>query len=211
MSADPFDDFDAKNGYHVVTVTYGSTVEVAAVTYAGGVPVRLGDDEGDEFVTLLSAYRPTPAEAAAADRLALVASAVARYLTTGGQWDEFDAAVAKLKTAAPGGLVFPGYHLTATYNTTDGYQHVFTKDGTHEAVLWEEPAANDVGGLYGGFVDRTTLEELRRQDEEEWGDVRHAETGEAGQETQEGPGVRRPTDLLQLQPHPGDGPAEAAP
>lgn len=201
--SDPFASLDAKDGYHVVRVEFGGLVTITCLAYAGGEPLT---DEAAEptankpSVELFDVYQPSPAEAGASVRLHRVTEAVARYFTTGGSWRELDNALKAMETVIPGGLVFPGYHLCDSYTTTDGEdQHVFVKDGTTDAVLWEQPTPNAAGGLVGGFVDHTTLEKLKEQqenDESVWGPRRT----EAGAAEEAGP-----PDLLQLPPGRGDG------
>lgn len=98
-----------------------------------------------------------PADCGAAKRLQHVLDAVCRYLNTGGNWDEFGAAIERLRKVARGGLRFPGYHLLDSYlNDAGNFEHIFVRTGTNKAVLWVE----------GEFIEPKTLEEILREQEE---------------------------------------------
>lgn len=179
---DPFDKLTEKDGYHVTRIESPSGATVYATCYSGGEPILLAGST-ETTKELLTWDNPTHADFGAAVRAELVADAVARYLTTGGNWAELAEILRGMKAMAPGGLAFPGYHLFDSYRTLDGdFQHIFIKDGTEEAVLWEEARHNDSGGLIGGFIDRTTLTKIQEQQEEDgWRTVRPAgETESSG-------------------------------
>lgn len=199
---DPFDGLDAKDGFHAILLEFGGRVSLSVVCYANGEPIDEAAAEAvgaKPLVTLVEQDSPGPVVLGAATRLHRVVDAVCRYLTTGGSWPELEAALTAVRTVAPGAIQFPGYHVCDTYATLDGvHQHVFVKDGTKEAVLWQEPEVNEAGGLVGGFVDRTDLETIAKQkedDEQVWGAREAEEDDEAGP--------------LQLPAGPGDGDPEA--
>lgn len=201
-AGDPFASLEGKDGFHVVKTEAGNTHVLSCLAYGGGRPFNLvSNDPNDASVEILELSNPTPAQLGALDRLHLVLDAVCRYLTTGGQWRELDNALKDVEKVARGGLRFPGYHLCATYSTTDGtYQHIFVKDGTTDAVLWNEPEVGDSGLPVGGWIEPTTLERLREQqenDNEVWTGGRRRVTEITEEEARAAGG---PTDLLQLPP-----------
>jgi hypothetical protein len=181
---DPFHALEGKDGFHVVQTDTGSVLMLSVMAYAGGVPCNVIDnDPANTSVELLDHTDPTPQQRGAVERLRLVMDAVCRYFTTGGSWLELGHA---LKTAAKvitDGIQFPGYHLVTSYSTTDGdYQHVFAKDGTTLAVLWNEPEIGDSGLPVGGWIQSTTLEQIREEqadDEDVWGPRTAGEAEEA--------------------------------
>ncbi len=186
---DPFDMWNAKDGFHAVKVQFGSMLSVSCIHYINGEPAS--SESAAKFGTvplieIYEKYEPTPVEQGHAVRLQRLAEAIARYFTTGGTWDEFHDSVEKMRKVIPGGTVFPGYHLVDSYEATDGSnQHIYAKDGENKerkAVLWEQPTPNEAGGLVGGFVDPTTLDALiEREEENGWGtqEVEPEDAGEA--------------------------------
>jgi hypothetical protein len=101
-----------------------------------------------------------------------------------------------MQKVAFGCLVFPGYHLLDSYQTTEAssqrmlrfttpdgeehtrlmeegvFQHIFVKDDdSGKAVLWEEPSYSLGGGLCGGWIDFTTLEKLREVQDDDGGET----------------------------------------
>lgn len=204
---DPFANLEGKDGFHVVKTEVGSVHMLSVMAYGGGVPFNLvSNTPEDTSVEVVELHDPTPAQLGALDRLHLVLDSVARYFTTGGSWRELDAALKKMETIIGGGLVFPGYHLCSTYSTTDGtYQHVFVKDGTKEAVLWNESEIGDTGLPVGGWIEGTTLETLREQqenDDEIWEGGRTRSRIIEVEAVDAAPEVGEP-NLLQLPPGPG--------
>lgn len=203
---DPFHALEGKDGFHVVKIESGSVLMLSCMAYGGGVPCNLvSADPNDASVEIFEVQDPTPAKHGAVIRLHLALDAVARYFTTGGSWMELDNALRKMEDVVKGGLRFPGYHLTTSYSTTEGtYQHVFTKDdGTGAAVLWEEPEVGDSGLPIGGWIEPTTLDALREQQENDdtaWGQ-RLVEAVEAEERDPAAQGGE--ADLLQLPPGPG--------
>lgn len=164
---DPFDKLTEKDGYHVTKIESQFGVTLYATCYSGGEPILLAGS-AECTKELLTWTNPSPTDFGAAVRAELVADAVARYLTTGGNWAELAEIVKNMRDIAPGGLAFPGYHLFDSYRTLDGdFQHIFVKDNTIDAVLWEEARHNEHGGLVGGFIDRTTLPKIQEQQEED--------------------------------------------
>lgn len=177
---DPFEQMTEKDGYHVTRLESTSGVSIFSTCYSGGEPILLsGSNECTK--ELITWPEPSHADFGAAVRAELVGDAVARYLNTGGTWDELAQILRNLRAMAPGGLAFPGYHLFDSYRTLEGdFQHIFVKDGTEEAVLWEEARHNEHGGLVGGFIDRTTLTQIQQQQEEDgWKTVTARPAGEA--------------------------------
>lgn len=205
---DPFDTLKAKDGFHVIRVDVGGHTSLHAQVYAGDEIVDPGDFllgvQTDQGTVEIREWRDaTPADDGAASRLHMALEAACRYLNTGGQWYELMAALQVLHRVAPGGLVFPGYHYSDAYPQGDGtYEHLFVKDdGSGSAVLWEEPGYTERGdGIVGGDVVRTTLDELKKQQEEDgWGEPETEDAEEAG-----GDGPAPP--LLGLRPQDRDGP-----
>lgn len=201
---DPFHMLEGKDGFHIVKTECGDILTLSCMAYAGGVPYNLSstDNPDDACITLKTVNNPTPADVGAMERLRLVLDGIARYFTTGGSWRELDMAMNAIETFIPSGLKFPGYHLLQTYSTTDGtYQHVFVKDDTNQAVLWQESEIGDSGLPVGGWIESTTLEKLKEQqvddeeEDEEGGIEGDYGIGEAGQDEASG--------LLQLPTGPG--------
>lgn len=208
---DPFHAVDPLDGYHVQLLERGG-VSILSVQFraAGDVaPVGAG---WEPDVELLDLRDPTPAQLGGVTRLQRVMAAVCTYFNTGGSWRELGDALKAVEKLAPGGLVFPGYHYVATYPTDDGDQHVFAKDGspTGEAALWQAPEPTAAGGLAGGWIEKTTLDEIledQADDDAGWGGPRTVETAEADAGgAAEGAGHPAP---LQLPARPGDRLADA--
>lgn len=172
---DPFHTAEARDGFHAVCVHAAESLTLYCCAYAGGAPVPADPDAPPEAAVaeVVRFDAPTAAEVGAVRRLHLAMSAAAMYLTTGGSWEELLGGLRALRAVAPGGLVFPGYHLVDTYLTTEQkYQHVFAKDGTEEAALWESPEPGESGVPVGGWIDSTTLTKIREQrenDDRAWG------------------------------------------
>lgn len=172
-----FDRLNPKDGFHVVEINLGVSVALHCQAYGNGELYNLVDETDPTKATVQIAewMGPGPAEFGQCTRLRLVLEAVARYLTTGGCWDELTQAMRAMSKVAINGMAYPGYHLLESYVTSEwAYQHIFVRDGTNEAVLWEEPTPTERGTLAGGFIDRTTLEKIREQQENDqsvWGDT----------------------------------------
>lgn len=168
-TTDKFERMQGRDGYHVVPVRLNGSVSLYCQSYVDGeLGVSPGVATGESSALLAEWDNPSPADDGDCVRLQLALDAVARYLTTGGSWEQLAAAMQKMRRVAPCGLVFSGYRLLDSYSTSEGtYQHIFVKDDSSgNAVLWEEPNYNEKGGVFGGFIDFTTLEEIRRQQEE---------------------------------------------
>lgn len=193
---DPFDKLSPQDGFHVVKIETQGEVSLHVQAYGGGELLNLTDPLRPENATQEIATWPNASNEDQGDatRLHLVLDAIARYLTTGGTWHQLEYALKSMRRVAMGGIVFEGYHLCDSYLTTElsnfrpmkltmpdgqvrtrmvgvgGYQHVFVKnDNSGAAVVWEEPSYTSSGGVYGGFIDRTTLADIleREQCEEE--------------------------------------------
>lgn len=176
---DPFDAITEKDGYHVTRIDSPTSVSLFCACYGGGEPIVVGKSGTTE---IWHYDNPTHKQRGEMIRAELLGDALARFLNTGGSWEDAALLMANMRDVAPGGLAFPGYHLLDSYRTTEGtFQHVFVKDGTEEAVLWEEPNHNEHGGLYGGFIERKTLEQIRKDQEEDgWRQVGAEPAEEAG-------------------------------
>lgn len=160
---DVFDSIDPKDGYHVHKVEFATLVSLYVTHYQQGQRVDLGNGE-DATLLIREHENPTAKDHGEINRLYLALDSVARFLTTGGTWEELISALQQMKQVAPGGYVFPGYHISDSYSCDGGeYQHVFVKDGTKEAVVWEEAGNGENGGVVGGWFDRTDLDTLAEQ------------------------------------------------
>jgi hypothetical protein len=166
-STDPFDRLHCGDGFRVNRVELGGNVSLHICAYQDGVVSNLFNVPPEDASVEVAEWRdPSPADLGASTRLELVLDAICRYLTTGGNWNELNDAVGRMKRVAVGGIVYAGYHLLESYSNTEGdYEHIFVKNGTTEAVLWVEDQ----------FIDRKSLEQIRREQEE-------AEEGEDGEE-----------------------------
>lgn len=167
---------DPKDGFHVILTSNPLFATIYCVAYGGGRQCNLiSADPQDSRVQIREWVSPTPADLGAATRLQLVLDAIARYLTTGGQWDDLEKAVWAMRRIALGGLVFPDHYLVNSYSTyADGtYQHIFvSRKDANQCVLWEEPSYLESGGLLGGFIEAKTSEEIREEQENDdavWG------------------------------------------
>lgn len=200
---DPFHNLEGKDGFHVTQTELGPVLMLSVIAYAGGVPCSLDGDPNNTSVELVDHMNPTPKQRGECERLRLVMDAVCRYFTTGGSWDELADALREAKRIIRGGIVFPGYSLLTSYSTTEGdYQHLFQKDGTTDAVLWNEPEIGDSGLPVGGWISATTLQKFREEqenDETVWG-RRPSRSGLVRVETTsgEGAGAAGVRDPLQL-------------
>lgn len=165
-SSDPFDRLHCGDGFRVNRVEIGGNVSLHVCAYQDGVVANLFDVQPEDASVEIAEWKdPSPADLGASTRLELVLDAICRYLTTGGNWNELNDAVSRMKRVAVGGIVYAGYHLLESYSNTEGdYEHIFVKNGTTEAVLWVEDQ----------FIDRKSLEQIRREQEE-------AEEGEDGE------------------------------
>ncbi|MCI0420751.1 MAG: hypothetical protein L0312_16245 [Acidobacteria bacterium] len=166
--ADIFDSMDPRDGFRIRSIEKETRASLHAEFYQGGeLALCFGLSDEDATVEILEWLNPVPADHGSARRLFLVLDALCRYLNTGGQWEQLDKAIERLRILARGGLVFTGYHYLEGDSTKDGtYQHIFVKNGTEQAVRWEEWDAKG-----HGFIDRLTLSELREQqanDERAW-------------------------------------------
>jgi hypothetical protein len=177
---DPFAALDPKDGFHVRQVALGDVrLALYVDVWGGGNPVTLTGDPEDAASLIAAWDYPSPRDGGECRRLYLALDALARYFTTGGDWASLDAALAALRRAVPGGIVYPGYHYVEGYFALDGhYQHVFAKDdGGGQAVVWEEP--NLDADVVGGQIWPSTLEEINRQQEQNATEPPGAEDGEA--------------------------------
>lgn len=172
--SDPFSEMEGKDGFHVVKTEVGKQLSLYAIAVGCGELAVIGGKSSVEVWTI-DAAKDTHAHGAWT-RLHLVLDAIARYLTTGGNWQQLDAAVERLRSMFPGGLDFAPYFLLDSYLTDEGtYQHVFAAGSKldDKAVLWEEPMYNASGGVFGGFIDHQTVGSLVEADrgaEEDEGD-----------------------------------------
>lgn len=189
---DPFDGLHPSDGFRIKEVQYPTknptSVSLHICAYAGGELQNIFPDKGPEDATVeIKEWKnPTPADLGACNRLQLVLDAVCRYLTTGGTWEELAKAMMAMRTVAYDGLVFPGYHLLESQpNSDNDYEHTFVKDGTSLAVLWVEDA----------FIDRKTLDQIKREREE---DLWPIEPEPAAEEDEGEPGQPHQGNLLAL-------------
>lgn len=161
-SVDPFDRLHCGDGFRVNRVEIGGNVSLHICAYQDGVVANLFDVAPEDASVEVAEWKdPSPADLGASTRLELVLDAICRYLTTGGNWNELGDAVSRMKRVAVGGIVYAGYHLLESYSNTEGdYEHIFVKNGTTDAVLWVEDQ----------FIDRKSLEQIRREQEVEEGE-----------------------------------------
>lgn len=186
--SDPFKKLQPGDGFKVervdLPVGLPTSVSLFISAFQAGERVTLFDAPAEEGVVEIQTWPHAEGkDFGDASRLQHVLEALCRYLTIGGDWDQLTRAMDRIRQLVPGGLVFPGYHLLDSYVTDQGgHEHIFVKDGTTKAVLWVE----------GEFIERKTLEEIRREQEEAgWGE--EGQTGEAAS-----------PDQLLLEEDPGD-------
>jgi hypothetical protein len=174
--ADIFDRLDGKDGFHVICLDSGVDLSLHCQAYGGGELYNLSDPMNPESttVTIRQWMGPSDEDRGECTRLHLVAEAIARYLTTGGTWEELTDTVKAMRKVALNGIAFDGYYIQDSYITTEFvYQHIFVKEGEIDANgerparLWEEPTYDVRGGLVGGFISPSTLEEIVRQQEDD--------------------------------------------
>jgi len=206
---DPFDKLDPKDGFHVIYLETHGSVSLHVHAYAGGELYNITDDIDPANASLeLVSLPDTDENCGQLKRLHDVADAVARYFTLGGSWRELDMTLKKMEKVLVGGIVFPGYHFTVSnYFGDEGWQHIFTKDcglnpdGTHPAVVWEQPTQNEAGGLVGGWINHSTLENITKQQEEDgWGETEAEEEAEEADEAVPRQLQHRPNNGTQGQP-----------
>lgn len=160
---DPFDGMEGGDGFRIKQVEYPTTnpisISLHICAYFGGKLQNIRPDVGPEDATveIKEWLQPTPSDMGACDRLKVALEGIARYLNTGGEWEELAVAVEKMQQLAPTGLRFPGYHLLESVKNYEGdYEHLFVQDGTENCVLWVE----------NNFIDYKTLEQVKREREE---------------------------------------------
>lgn len=158
---DIFDRLDPGDGCRIERVELPkegpSFVGLYATASLGGELRALGR-AADGRCKVYSVRDPTPNDLGELARLQPVLEAVCRYLTVGGSWLRLETALARLRDAVPGGLVFPGYYLHDTWvNSEGGHEHFFVKSGADHGVLWVEDL----------FIERKTIEAVYREQEEE--------------------------------------------
>lgn len=161
---DSFDKLHPSDGIRIKRVQSGDRVSLHVGIWQEGELINpFGATPEAATEELAEGSAEVPAELGRLTRLELVVDSVARYLTTGGNWDELQEALRRMQVTAPGGLSYPGYELLDSYSDTAGnYEHIFVRSGTNDAVLWVEDE----------FIDRKTLEQIRREQESDWdGDV----------------------------------------
>lgn len=193
MPDNPFKRLQPRDGFYVERVDLPPVGTPTSVSLHGCVRMEderanLFDVDPDEATVELATWREAqPADLGAAKRLELVLESICRYLNTGGNWNEFDEVLRRLRKVARGGLLFPGFHLLDSYLNTEGnFEHIFVKTGTNKAVLWVE----------GQFIERKTLEEiLHEQEEAGWEEGTDRETPSPPQLLgQDDPGDEGPAD-----------------
>lgn len=208
---DPFHTTDPLDGYHSELIERTGRIVLTVQARFGGEPLPNPHRPGQTGEELLDLTDPTPAQAGHATRLDLLLSAMCRFLNTGGKFSELDELVRALDAVGGVRIATPGYHYLTTHQTDDGDQHVFVKnDATGEAALWQTPARAASGGLVGGWIEKTTLDQIledQADDDAGWGGPRTVEAAEAeAGGAAEGAGHPAP---LQLPARPGDRPADA--
>ncbi len=143
---DPFCGMRPEDGYRVDRVELGRSLALYVKIVQGGRTFNdqaEADSEGrlsdmaafwrdDRFDSLKSL--------GAGRRVELVVDSLCRYFTTGGDWDELDAALAQLRRVITGGLAYPGYYLIHSDSNTDGtYEHRFLAEDENDlGVIWIE-------------------------------------------------------------------------
>lgn len=189
MSKDPFAGREPTDGFHVVSIELGSSLSLFAQVYFGGHiqhPLGVNEQADDAASEIIQWVDPTPEQRGECIRLQLCLDAIARYLTTGGTWEQLNKASWWLRQAFTDGIQYPGYHLYDSFVTTEGvYQHIFVRTGTEDAVVWEESAYSKAGGVYGGWLEHKDLETIRREqadDDTIWGKTGEDEDDEDGEE-----------------------------
>ena len=135
----------------------GSGIGVEVFFRACG-EVKAVNDNDALFVEVESWPKAGPRETGACLRLQLVLEAVARYLNTGGDWDELLRALRRVRAAFPWSFYTSPYHFLMSDLTADvaadgtvlriGYEHYFLKEGTTEGVLWSEDMFIEAANLH---------------------------------------------------------------
>jgi hypothetical protein len=186
---DPFTGLEPNDGFKIIHNELGNDLSLhIGVNYRGELSNLHDRDPEDATVEIAEWKDPSPAEAAECTRLQLVLEGVARYLSTGGNWNELNAALERMRMIATGGIQYAGYHLLDSYLNTEGdFEHIFVQTGTNNAVLWVE----------GQFLERKTLEQIRReQEEEEEGEISGCGAVDADLDLSERPGEGDQGQLL---------------
>lgn len=196
----PFEKLDGKDGFHITLVTaVPGELSLHCNMYGGGELQNFVNPQDPDAATIEIRVwkKPTAEDSGAALRLYHVLSAVTRYLSTGGSWEELERGLSRVKIVAQGGLVFPGWYLHDSYVAGVGefqsyFQHIFVHQGTNDAMLWEEPQFSDRGTPIGGFLEAKTLAQIEEERiEDAWQSQRRGAAPGSDEDT----GVSRLSDL----------------
>lgn len=144
--------YRAGGGWAELPVVSRDAALAASPEYALTGALRLWPPAGEDL---------GPTDPAEADRLTLLAEAVARYLNTGGSPAGLKAVAGAVARHVPAGLTLPGWRYVGSRINCEGvYEHLFvTPDDPGAAVVWVE----------GEAVELTTAAAL--VDEEGWDDA----------------------------------------
>jgi len=157
-----FDQLDPDDGFTVFLHELGQIEASIWLGWRERGHLKYGGPEESKAVEIWRADHPTAADLGRRSRARVLAEAVCRYFTAGGNWDELRALIDEMARLIPGGLVFPGYHLFDTYTDAKGHVvYVYVRTGTNEVVRWVAPTGDEAG-----FIDHITLEDLQREAEE---------------------------------------------
>lgn len=163
-----------RDGYHVVQNNEAGVLGLYAEIYGNGELQNLSESglPYDATRTLVEWDDQSPRNLGACLRLHYLMIAVTRYLNTGGTMDLFREALREFETIAKDGIFFGDWYLVDSYVCEDGgFVHIFHNDSDDkDAVRWIEPTYTPSGGVIGGFLERMTREQLRREYEEVNGD-----------------------------------------
>jgi hypothetical protein len=154
-----FGALDPRDGYRVDLIDLHSSLTLA-LTLVHDAEYLI------EAATLATWEEPDERERGECERLHMLLEAVARYLTTGGSWDDLVPALGKMRHAAPRPLVYPGWYYHSGEIMFDEFVqavvgvHVFVSNSdlgsATKAVRWAETL----------FIDQTTVGDLERANDD---------------------------------------------
>ncbi len=153
----PFDEFDAGDGYRVVKCDTGKfelALEVSLIL-KGEIFAHAGQPPLTQRIW--QARAPKVADYAARSRIHILSEAICQYFNAGGNWDELEVLKDELHQVL-GGITHVGWHLFDSYIDTECHHTtVWVNEGSDQVVVW----------VADEFIDHMTMDEFMRRQEED--------------------------------------------